>query len=75
MHSIHPSTPGFCIPTVSDGNPFDVSSFYVNPSYQAELQVSIDTASDTTKSTLEQMMEVPSAYWIDVKSKVSVFGS
>ena len=61
-----------CTTTVSDGNPFDVSSFYVNPSYRHELQVSIDTASGTTKSTLEQMVEVPSAYWIDVKSKVRV---
>jgi len=56
---------------VSEGNPFNVSSFYVNPSYQEELQSSIDTATGTVKSTLESMLEVPSAYWIDVKSKVT----
>lgn len=55
----------------ADSNPFDVSGgFYVNPSYQAELSESIATATGTTQTNLEAMMDVSSAYWIDVKSKI-----
>ena len=56
---------------VAEGNPYaDVDAFYVNPSYKTELQGSIDTASGTVKATLTSMLVVPSAYWIDVKSKI-----
>ena len=49
-------------------NPFNNTlNYYVNPSYQAELQTSISTA---TGSTLTSMLQVASAYWIDVKSKI-----
>lgn len=56
---------------IAEGNPYaDVEAFYVNPSYKTELQGSIDTASGTVKETLTSMLDVPSAYWIDVKSKI-----
>ena len=57
-------------------NPFLGHTFYVNPSYQAELDTSIATETDATiKSTLESMREVPSAYWIDVKDKITGNGT
>jgi len=43
----------------------------VNPSYQAELDTSIATATGTVKSTLQSMRNVASAYWIDVMAKIS----
>jgi cellulose 1,4-beta-cellobiosidase len=53
-------------------NPFLGGNYYVNPSYVAELQTSIDTENDATiKSTLTKMQSVASAYWIDVKAKIT----
>jgi len=52
-------------------NPFLGKTLYVNPSYQAELDTSIATASGTTKTTLQSMRDVPSAYWIDVMAKIN----
>jgi len=53
-------------------NPFARTlNYYVNPSYQQELESSIVTATGQTKLTLQSMMQVSSAYWIDVKSKIS----
>jgi cellulose 1,4-beta-cellobiosidase len=52
-------------------NPFLGKTFYVNPSYQAELDTSIATATGTVQSTLQSMRNVPSAYWLDVKAKVA----
>jgi len=53
-------------------NPFSGQTFYVNPSYQAELQTSINSETDATiKNTLTRMQTVASAYWIDVKAKIS----
>jgi len=43
----------------------------VNPSYKRLLQTSIGTAKGDIKATLYQMRNVPSAFWIDVKSKVN----
>ena len=57
-----------------DGNPFAAAQQYVNPSYQAELETSIATATGTVKETLQHMREIPSAYWLDVKSKVKSGG-
>jgi len=51
-------------------NPFDGHTFYVNPSYQAELDTSIASATGAVKTTLQSMRTVPSAYWIDVKGKI-----
>jgi len=51
-------------------NPFEGKTLYVNPTYQANLQTSIATASGTARTNLETMMEVSSAYWIDVKAKL-----
>jgi len=58
-----------------DQNPFQAGHFYVNPSYQAELDTSISTASGTVKQTLQQMRSVASAYWIDVMAKISGSGT
>jgi len=53
------------------GNPFNRTlNYYVNPTYQAELQSSIVSASGQVKATLQSMMHVSSAYWIDVKAKI-----
>lgn len=51
-------------------NPFEGKSLYVNPTYQANLQTSIATASGTAKQNLQKMRDVSSAYWIDVKAKL-----
>jgi len=61
----------FCF-VVESQNPFLGGNFYVNPSYVAELQTSINTESDANiKSTLVAMQNVSSAYWIDVKAKLT----
>ena len=56
-------------------NPFEGVPYYVNPSYQKELDGSIATATGAVKSTLQSMAEVPSAYWLDVKSKITGNGT
>jgi cellulose 1,4-beta-cellobiosidase len=43
----------------------------VNPAYQKELNTSIQTATGKAKENLQKMYDVPSAYWIDVMSKIS----
>jgi len=52
-------------------NPFAGKKFYVNPSYQKELDSSIATATGITKQNLIKMRNVSSAYWIDVMSKIN----
>ncbi|CAE7153815.1 cel3, partial [Symbiodinium necroappetens] len=44
--------------------------FYVNPSYQVSLTSSIETAEGPIKETLEAMMDLPSAYWLDKRDKI-----
>jgi len=56
---------------VSAQNPFSGKTFYVNPSYQQELDTSIATATGPVKATLQSMRNVASAYWIDVMAKIS----
>jgi len=56
-------------------NPFAGVPYYVNPSYVAELNSSIATATGPVKAILESMRSVPSAYWIDVKSKINGQGT
>jgi len=56
-------------------NPFLGKTFYVNPSYQAELATSINSCfspncSATTKATLQRMTSVASAYWLDTMAKI-----
>ena len=51
-------------------NPFLNQAFYVNPTYQKNLQSTIQTSSGQVKDTLTKMMDIGSAYWIDVKSKL-----
>eukprot|EP00443_Scrippsiella_acuminata_P033214 CAMPEP_0115202936 /NCGR_PEP_ID=MMETSP0270-20121206/18388_1 /TAXON_ID=71861 /ORGANISM="Scrippsiella trochoidea, Strain CCMP3099" /LENGTH=192 /DNA_ID=CAMNT_0002616375 /DNA_START=99 /DNA_END=674 /DNA_ORIENTATION=+ len=54
----------------SGSNPFVGRSFYVNPVYSEELGLSISSAEGQTKATLEEMQDVPSAYWLDKKGKI-----
>jgi len=56
---------------VSAQNPFVGKTFYVNPSYQAELNSSITSATGVAKTNLQAMYNVPSAYWLDVMGKVN----
>jgi cellulose 1,4-beta-cellobiosidase len=56
---------------VPASNPFSGKTFYVNPSYQAELDTSIATATGAVKDTLTAMRDVPSAYWLDVMAKIT----
>jgi len=57
-------------PEKPDGNPFEDKVFYVNPSYQVSLTSSIQTAEGSVKETLEAMMDLPSAYWLDKRDKI-----
>jgi len=52
-------------------NPFIGKTFYVNPSYQKELNSSIATATGTALTNLQKMYNVPSAYWLDVMAKIN----
>jgi len=54
----------------SGGNPFENKNFYVNPKNAKEFLGSIATATGITKSNLQKMQKVPSAYWIDTKAKI-----
>jgi len=51
-------------------NPFIGQKFYVNPANQKEYDLSIPSAEGDVKTNLELMQKQPSAYWIDVKSKI-----
>eukprot|EP00441_Pelagodinium_beii_P046663 CAMPEP_0197621336 /NCGR_PEP_ID=MMETSP1338-20131121/1938_1 /TAXON_ID=43686 ORGANISM="Pelagodinium beii, Strain RCC1491" /NCGR_SAMPLE_ID=MMETSP1338 /ASSEMBLY_ACC=CAM_ASM_000754 /LENGTH=532 /DNA_ID=CAMNT_0043190779 /DNA_START=23 /DNA_END=1621 /DNA_ORIENTATION=+ len=51
-------------------NPFAGQAFYVNPTYRESLLKSIKTSEGDVKETLESMMDVPSAYWLDNKGKI-----
>ena len=69
--SFRPTDASTTTPTLPATNPFiRTPAFYVNPSYQTELKTSIATATGQIKSTLQSMLHVSSAYWIDVKSKI-----
>lgn len=57
-------------PLLLSQNPFDSHSFYVNPTYQANLRNAISSSTGQVKDTLTKMLEFGSAYWIDVKSKI-----
>ena len=61
---------GLTIP-VPVGNPFADKVFYVNPTYQESLGKSTSTASGEILETLEKMRDVPSAYWLDKKDKIT----
>eukprot|EP00930_Biecheleria_cincta_P029917 TRINITY_DN20759_c0_g1_i1.p1 TRINITY_DN20759_c0_g1~~TRINITY_DN20759_c0_g1_i1.p1 ORF type:complete len:1010 (+),score=117.39 TRINITY_DN20759_c0_g1_i1:158-3187(+) len=57
-------------PTPNGPNPFVGHPWYVNPSYRDLLANSINITSGLVRTALETMQKVPSAYWIDVKSKI-----
>lgn len=53
------------------GNPIAGHQLYINPSFIADLDVSIATAaSGSERDNLKAMRGVASAYWLDVKTKV-----
>ena len=54
----------------SSKNPFKDKVFYVNPSYQASLSTSIQSSEGAIKETLEAMVDLPSAYWLDKRDKI-----
>jgi len=56
-------------------NPFLGKTLYVNPSYQEKIDKAIASADGTTKSNLEEMRKISSAYWIDTKAKLSGEGT
>jgi len=66
---------GLVLSFVLSQNPYAGKTYYVNPSYQAELDTSIATATGTVKTTLQSMRNVPSAYWLDVKAKIKGTGT
>ncbi len=54
------------------GNPFAAGNFYVNPEFQSEVNSSISTCTNPTAcENLRLMYNVSSAFWIDVKAKIS----
>ncbi|KAJ1461099.1 1, 4-beta cellobiohydrolase [Pelagophyceae sp. CCMP2097] len=53
-------------------NLFAAHPYYVNPTYAASLDSSISSAPGETRAALEEMKFVASAYWIDVKAKISL---
>lgn len=57
-------------PFSKSDNPFKGQTYFVNPSYRTLLDSSIKSAKGKIKDTLKKMKNVPSAFWIDVKSKV-----
>ena len=59
------------LPAKIAGNPFALTTWYVNPANQREIDSSIKTASGAVKQTLTTMRGIPSAYWIDKKSKIN----
>lgn len=58
--------------TLATPNPFDAAkTWYVNPANQHEIDSSIATTpAGPVRATLKQMRDIPSAYWIDKKSKI-----
>ena len=69
-------TPTAPTPPVGSYNPYEVTrNYYVNPSYQTSLSSSIATASGTARQVMEVMLDISSAYWIDVKGKVAGAGT
>jgi len=57
-------------PKPRDSNPFLGETLYVNPSYRILLQSSINRSQGEMKNTMSKMQNVPSAFWIDVKTKI-----
>jgi cellulose 1,4-beta-cellobiosidase len=56
-------------------NPFQGRNFYVNPTFQTNIDSAIKVTTDNqTLTNLKIARNVPSAFWLDVKSKVQVDG-
>ena len=54
----------------SMSNPFQEKVFYVNPSFQKELDSSIQSSTGIVQINLQKMRNISSAYWIDTKDKI-----
>jgi cellulose 1,4-beta-cellobiosidase len=50
-------------------NPFVGHTFYVNPTFQKDIDSSMSGSDSTTLRNLQISRNVPSAYWLDVMSK------
>mmetsp|Transcript_34574 Transcript_34574/g.73653 ORF Transcript_34574/g.73653 Transcript_34574/m.73653 type:complete len:498 (+) Transcript_34574:162-1655(+) len=59
----------------TQSNPFQDRSYYVNPSFHTDLEISMAAAEPDVKATLAAMGDTPSAYWLDVKSKIRGTGT
>lgn len=57
--------------TVGD-NPFLGGHFYVNEGYQQRVKASMQArwAKGSTRASMERMLSVPSAFWVDRKAKI-----
>ena len=65
------------VPAMSDGaamrsNPFTRTAFYVNPTYRQHIRSTKEHSDDPLiKAALESLIDVPSAYWLDTKERLS----
>ena len=58
--------------TTTTMNPFAQRSFYVNPTYRQHIRSTMEQTTDAhTRAALESLIEVPSAYWLDTKERIS----
>ena len=62
-------------------NPFAFGHYYVNPSYREHIRGTMDMIKGTSDSerhvraALESLIDVPSAYWLDTKARITGSGS
>lgn len=62
--------------TLCQANPYAGRKMYINPSFVANIQSSIDTTTDsTTLKNLKIAQTASSAYWLDVMAKVQPNGA
>ena len=57
-------------PHRSDLNPIEADAYYVNPSWQREIDEVLHDIDGTLAHALQRMRNTPSAYWIDKKAKI-----
>lgn len=65
----------FAAVLTSGNNPIKGHPLYVNPSFQEELDTSIQSATGAVKKTLQSMRDTASAYWLDVRAKIKGSGT
>ena len=53
-------------------NPFVQGRFYVNPTYRQHIRSTISQSGDAKiRAALERLIDVPSAYWLDTKERIT----